>query len=229
MIILTEPTPNPEALKFIPQAKLIPAGSWSFERTGFQPDRSPLARRIFAAAEVRRVYVAPDFLTATRDAEGPHWDRLRYLVIAAIADHIESGEPAVTEAPPEEPQDEGIEADIRQVLELGVRPGVAKDGGEVLFDRFDAETGVLWIRMQGACGGCPSSRQTLKGGIERIVRRYVPEVLSVQETPSASPQPGPAAKVARWMAQLGESGGEGARTVFSYRGREARRRSPSEA
>jgi Fe-S cluster biogenesis protein NfuA len=219
VFIATEPTPNPEALKFIPHVTLAEAGSWSFERAGFAPGRSALAARIFEIAGVRRVYVATDFLTVTREPDGPEWSDLRYPVIAAIADHLQSGEPAVAEAPPAESEDEGVEGEIRQVLGLHVRPGVARDGGEVVFDRFDPSSGVLWIRMQGACGGCPSARLTLKAGVERIVRRYVPEVTAVEETPSEPSGGGLSAKVGDWMKRLGEAKGQGGRTLFSHGGR----------
>lgn len=228
MFILTELTPNPEALKFIPHSRLTDGASWSFERAGFRAERSPLAARLFGLDGVRRIYVAADFLTITRDPGGPGWDRLRREAIQAIADHLESGEPAVTEAAPSEAAaaDE-IEAEIRQVLGLHVRPGVARDGGEVLFERFEQDTGVLWIRMQGACGGCPSARLTLKAGVERIVRRYVPEVMSVQEVPTEPVAGAAATRIGRWLKAAGEGAGRGVRTVFTHSGRELSSRPPN--
>jgi Fe-S cluster biogenesis protein NfuA len=148
-------------------------------------------------------------------------------VIAAIADHAESGAAAVT-ATTSDPSlpDDALEAEIREVLGRHVRPGVARDGGDVLFDRFEPEGGALWIRMQGACGGCPSARLTLKSGVERIVRRYVPEVLRVEETP-----PDQAAKpsqLRRWMAGSPASIDARARTVFTHSGQEIRRPADAE-
>ena len=229
MFILTESTPNPEALKFVPHADLTDGRSWSFDRADFDEPASPLAARIFALPGVARVFIAGDFVTVTRAPDGPAWSALRFPVIAAVADHLEAGAPAVAASAKDEalPEDE-IEADIRQVLGLHVRPTVARDGGEILFDRFDRDTGVLWIRMQGACGGCPSARLTLKSGVEKLVRRYVPEVLSVQESPPEAPaDPGPdsaPSKVRRWIEGFrGKGASAPARPVFTHSGRRIER------
>ncbi|RAK53833.1 NifU family protein [Phenylobacterium soli] len=228
MLVLTEQTPNPDALKFIPElapgARLTEGATYALARSGFDAARSTLAAALFGLAGVERVFVAPGFVTVTRAAAGPPWSALRYAVIAAIAEHLASGAPAIADdSPPvEDAGQDPIEEEIRQVLGLHVRPGVARDGGDVLFERFDADTGVLWIRMQGACGGCPSSRLTLKSGIEQIVRRYVPEVARVEEIGGA-PAPAGASRLRRWIEGFGGRGA-GARPVFTHGGREIPRR-----
>lgn len=224
MFILTEATPNPEALKFIPHARLTDGDTFSFERDGFDAARSALAVRLFELEGVRRVFIAPDFLTISREPGGPGWDRLRPQAITALADHLVSGEAAVAEAGDEaaragEDVDE-VEEDIRQVLGLLVGPGVASHGGEVLFDRFDAGTGVLWIRMRGACGGCPSSRLTLKASVERLVRSHVPEVLRVEETREQAPRPSVADMLKRSVEAFAGRGEPRPRTLFTHAGRE---------
>lgn len=221
MLILTERTPNPEALKFITPEPLVAGDGWAFERAGFEAAQSPLASRIFAVAGVARVFVGPDFLTVSRAPHAGAWSELKYQVIAAIADHLESGEPAVAATAAPGPVDELAE-EIRQVLGRHVRPGVARDGGDVIFHRFDPDAGVLWIRMQGACGGCPSARSTLKANIEVVVRRYVPEVLRVEEVDAgAGPEPA-GARLRRWAQALGGSGGARPRTVFTHSDRRFR-------
>ena len=226
MFVLTEPTPNPEAIKFIPDARLTDGASWSFEREAFEAVRAPLAARLFALEGVRRVFIAPDFVTVTRASGGPGWSALRYPVIGAIADHLQSGEPAVAsrgdEATPSDGED-ALEGEIRQVLSLYVRPGLARDGGDVVIDRFERETGVLWIRMQGACGGCPSARLTLKAGVETIMRRYVPEVLRVEETAAPAAAPGAPSPLRRWISSFGNHGRGKVRTVFTHAGRRIER------
>lgn len=218
MFIVTERTPNPDAMKFVPHLRLTEGATWWFERSGFDPALSPLAAALFAIAGVQRVFIAPDFVTLTREAAGPGWDELRYAVIAALADHLESGAPIVlAEAKPSAPADE-IEDEIREVLGRHVRPGVARDGGDVLFDRFDADSGVLWIRLQGACGGCPSARQTLKAGVERLVRRYVPEVVRVEEASAELTAEPPGLRLKRWAEQLGQPVGARPATVFTRSG-----------
>jgi Fe-S cluster biogenesis protein NfuA len=111
-------------------------------------------------------------------------------------------------------------AEIRQVLAVHVRPGVAQDGGDVVFERFDPDSGVVWLKLEGACGGCPSSRMTLKAGIEQLLRRYVPEVARVEQVaPEREAAPPP--RWASWAAGVGAR--VGARTVFTHHGRELKR------
>lgn len=181
MLILFEKTPNPDALKFRPHGRLTDGRTWSYRRGDAGADGSPLASRLFELGGVRGVLIAPDHVTVTRDPAGAPWGDLRGPVVATLAEHLASGQPAVTDLGDPSVATDQIEAEIRQVLGLHVRPGAARDGGDIVFERFDAATGVLWIRMEGACGGCPSSRTTLKAGVERIVRRFVPEVLGVEE------------------------------------------------
>jgi Fe-S cluster biogenesis protein NfuA len=218
VFILTEQTPNPDALKFVPDAALT-AGERRWFSTG---EGSPLAGRLFALAGVQRVFIAPDFVTVTRSPDGPAWSELRYPAIAAIADHFASGEPAISGAENgagEAVDEDEVVADIRQVLALHVRPGVARDGGDVVFERFDLETGVVWLKLEGACGGCPSSRMTLKAGIERLLRRYVPEVTRVEQV---APEPG-ASSPPRWANWGTAKAGAKARTLFTQAGRELKR------
>jgi Fe-S cluster biogenesis protein NfuA len=225
MFVLTEATPNPDALKFVPHVKLTAgAGRW-FEPDGFAPEAAPLAARLFGLRGVRKVFIAADFITVTRAAGGPGWPELRYPVIAAIAEHLGAGLPVMAEtaAPgPEADEADDVVAEILQVLGRHVRPGVARDGGDVVLDSFDPATGVVRVRLQGACGGCPSSRLTLKAGIEQVLRRYVPEVTRVEEAAAPEPAEPPAA---RWKA-LARAAGEGAgrvRTLFTHAGREVRK------
>jgi Fe-S cluster biogenesis protein NfuA len=222
VFIVSEQTPNPDAMKFVPHVQLTDGAAFAFTRTGFDPSRSPLAARLFALADIVGVYVAPEFVTVTRSPTGRPWPALRLAAIAAIADHLESGAEAVSgeavgdaAAAPTTATEEDIESEIRSVLHLWVKPGVARDGGDILFDRFDAATGVLWIRMQGACGGCPSSRLTLKAGVERIVRRYVPEVLGVEETVDVATAPA-RSRLESWLASLPARSGPEKRPIFTY-------------
>lgn len=221
MIVLTEPTPNPDALKFLPDRGLT-AGARRWFASG---EGSALAARLFAVEGVSRVFIAPDFVTVTRASDGPPWSELRYAAIAAIADHIASGEPAIEEGAGADAviAEEEVVADIRRVLADHVRPGVARDGGDVVFERFEAATGVVWVKLEGACGGCPSSRMTLKAGIEQMLRRYVPEVMAVEQVPP-EPAPGSPPRWASWAMSAGATSLTGARTLFTHAGRELKRR-----
>lgn len=221
MFILTEQTPNPDALKFIPHVTLT-AGARRWFASG---EGSPLAARLFAIPGVQRVFIAADFVTVTRAPEGPAWVELRYPAIAAIADHLASGEAAIPDArsgPPDGVDDEDdVAIDIRQVLAAHVRPGVARDGGDVVFERFDPDTGVVWLKLEGACGGCPSSRMTLKAGIEQLLRRYVPEVVCVEQSVAEATERPP--RWSTWLKSGAAQSTGGARTIFTRGGREVNR------
>ena len=218
MFILTEQTPNPDALKFIPQQALTSGAVGAFRRDSERPCRSPLADRMFALDGVIGVFITAEFLTLTRAPDGPPWSQLRYQALAALADHIASCEPALIPAVAETAiSDDDIEDEIRTVLGLYVSPGVARDGGDVVFDHFDHSAGVLWIEMRGACGGCPSSQLTLKATIEALVRRYVPEVRRVEEI-AAPPQTAPI-HAKSWAERLAGAKGPGVRPLFTRNGR----------
>lgn len=217
MLILAERTPNPDALKFLPQMRLTDGRGWSFTRGGEDLTISPLAEALFGLASIARVHVGEDFVTVTRAPDGESWTTLRIQVVAVIADVLGEGRPAVR--PPEDAGSaaDDLEAEIRDVLARHVRPGVARDGGDIVFDRLDADTGVLWVRMEGACGGCPSSRRTLKEAVEQIVRRYVPEVTAVAEAEPAGATRPPAWK--RWFGGDAPGARVPARPVFRHNGR----------
>ena len=100
-------------------------------------------------------------------------------------DHFVSGAPLLrdgsTAAVSAAGEDTEIVLEIKQLLDSRVRPAVAQDGGDILFDAFDEATGVLTLRMRGACAGCPSSTATLKSGVEQMMKHYIPEVTSVEQ------------------------------------------------
>ena len=186
MFIQTEATPNPQVLKFLPGRELLPGGSREFVSLD-EADASPLARALFAIPGVTRVYFGDEFLTVTKDRERD-WAHLKAPILAEIMDHFTSGAPLIegAEAAPDEEVYEGevaeIVAEIKDLIDTRIRPAVAQDGGDILFSRFEAATGVVWLNMRGACAGCPSSAATLKAGVENLLRHYVPEVTRVEQT-----------------------------------------------
>ncbi|WP_188643596.1 NifU family protein [Tsuneonella deserti] len=94
-----------------------------------------------------------------------------------------------------------VERHIEEVLDRYVRHLLAKDGGEAALVRFDAAEGTAWVRMGGACGGCPSGTTTLKRTIEQTVVRWVPEVKRVHAVADAgTPMEDPKARFRRWVA-----------------------------
>jgi Fe-S cluster biogenesis protein NfuA len=189
MFIQTEATPNPEVLKFLPGREVMGEGSRDF-REAEAAKASPLAAELFAIEGVTRVFFGADFLTVGKS--GDHdWAHLKAPILAAIMDHFTSGQPlfagaddAATGHDDEvyEGETAQIVAEIKDLLDTRIRPAVAQDGGDILFSRFDEQTGVVWLNMRGACSGCPSSTATLKAGVENMLKHYVPEVTRVEQS-----------------------------------------------
>ncbi|MBE2277444.1 MAG: NifU family protein [Rhodobacteraceae bacterium] len=182
MFIQTESTPNPATLKFLPGQTVLAAGTADFP-SAEAAAASPLATRIFAAGGVGAVFLGTDFVTVTK-AEDVEWPHIKPQILGAIMEHYQSGAPALTgEAGPGHAgnfaeEDGDIVRQIKELLDTRVRPAVAQDGGDITFHGFDR--GVVYLHMQGACAGCPSSTLTLKMGIENLLRHYIPEVTEVR-------------------------------------------------
>jgi Fe-S cluster biogenesis protein NfuA len=180
MFIQTEQTPNPATLKFLPGCAVMNSGTANFTDPAAAAARSPLAERLFALPDVGGVFLGGDFITVTKAGESD-WFQLKPAVLAAIMEHFTAGLPIVTgsgETAAEEPEDNEVVAQIKELLETRVRPAVAQDGGDIIFEDF--EDGIVYLHMQGSCSGCPSSTATLKAGIENMLRHYIPEVLEVR-------------------------------------------------
>ena len=182
MFIQTEPTPNPNVLKFLPGRDV--ADSPTDFVNAEEAAASPLAETLFQLEGVTGVFFGYDYVSVTREAQGPEWATLKAPILAAVMDHFVSGAPLMrgpAAAGQSSADDTEIVAEIKQLLDSRVRPAVAQDGGDILFDAFDEETGVLTLRMRGACAGCPSSTATLKAGVEQMMKHYIPEVTSVEQ------------------------------------------------
>ncbi|HSI01370.1 MAG TPA: NifU family protein [Reyranella sp.] len=180
MFIQTEQTPNPSTLKFLPGRVVMEKGTLDFADSG-TAHASPLARRLFAVEGVERVFFGADFVTVTK-APDKDWQVLKPSILGGIMEHYTSGEPIVaadSQAGGEAAADDDeVVAQIKELLETRVRPAVAQDGGDIVFQDF--RDGVVYLHMQGSCSGCPSSTATLKMGIENLLKHYVPEVVEVQ-------------------------------------------------
>ncbi len=178
MFIQTEATPNPQVLKFLPGRELLPGGSREFASAD-EAAASPLARALFALCGVTRVYFGDDFLTVSKLPD-VDWAYLKAPILAEIMDHFTSGAPliegeaAVADEEIYEGETAQVVAEIRDLIDTRIRPAVAQDGGDILFSRFEPDTGVVYLNMRGACSGCPSSAATLKAGVENLLRHYVP-------------------------------------------------------
>ncbi len=191
MFIETETTPNPASLKFLPGRTVMQTGTREFASPE-AAEASPLAQAIFDTGEVVNVFFGWDFVTVTA-APGSSWSALKPQVVATLLDHFVSEAPLFVggsangfsvpgedDAPVVEDREEDAEiiASINELLETRVRPAVAGDGGDIAYRGF--ADGVVYLALQGACSGCPSSTATLKHGIESLLKHYVPEVVEVR-------------------------------------------------
>jgi Fe-S cluster biogenesis protein NfuA len=190
MYIETETTPNPSTLKFLPGQAVMDAGTRDFVSPE-AAEASPLASAIFDTGEVTNVLFGRDFV-AVSAAPGADWGLLKPQIVAILLDHFISqaplfhaGSAGAIRVPPEDdlagddnPADADIVSQIKELLETRIRPAVAGDGGDIQYRGF--RDGVVYLTMQGACSGCPSSTATLKHGIEGLLKHYVPEVSEVR-------------------------------------------------
>lgn len=193
MLIETEATPNPASLKFLPGRAVMGASGTREFTSPEAAEASPLAQALFDTGEVTGVFFGADFVTVTA-APGVEWRELKPSVLGVLLDHFVSEAPLFTPASAggivvpaeddgemlvqEDPADADIVAQINELLETRVRPAVAGDGGDIRYRGF--KDGVVYLAMQGACSGCPSSTATLKHGIEGLLKHYVPEVTEVR-------------------------------------------------
>lgn len=193
MFIETETTPNPATLKFLPGQEVMASGTRDFASED-EAAASPLAEALFSLGDVTGVFFGRDFVSVTA-GPGSDWNQLKPQVVSILLDHFVSDAPLFAQGtaagisvPAEDdgadetwgddPADADVVAQIKDLIETRVRPAVANDGGDIVYRGF--REGVVYLTMQGACSGCPSSSATLKQGIEGLLKHYVPEVTEVR-------------------------------------------------
>ncbi|KAG8390768.1 hypothetical protein BUALT_Bualt01G0117800 [Buddleja alternifolia] len=186
MFIQTQSTPNPASLMFHPGKPVMESGSADFPNARSAMS-SPLAKNLFGIDGITRVFFGSDFVTVTK-SEDTSWDFLKPEIFAAIMDFYSSGQPLILDSTTAASMDTAIQEDdsetvamIKELLETRIRPAVQDDGGDIEYVGFDTESGIVKLKMQGACSGCPSSSVTLKSGIENMLMHYVPEVKGVEQ------------------------------------------------
>lgn len=181
MFIQTESTPNPSTVKFIPGVAVMTSGVAEFENRE-EGKRSPLAERIFEIRGVQSIFFGRDFVSVTK-SDMVEWSAIKAPILAAVMQHFTMGEPRFYGEENAGAKDDTlldeISKQIKELIDTRVRPAVAQDGGDIVFEKF--EQGIVFLKMRGACAGCPSSTVTLKNGVENMLRHYVPEVLEVRQ------------------------------------------------
>lgn len=193
IFIQTENTPNADALKFLPNHRVLPEGiSQTFieylnpRSTLAPPYPSPLAQSLMNVDGVTSVFYGADFITVTKSADA-NWAHVKPEIFSLITEAISSGAPLVNLAEKKEGSSvrEGEEEDslaydendsevvgmIKELLETRIRPAIQEDGGDIDFRGF--EDGNVLLKLRGACRTCDSSTVTLKNGIEGMLMHYV--------------------------------------------------------
>ena len=177
MFVQTENTPNPNSLKFLPGKTVSNQGS--FEITSKDETNNELVRNLLSVNGVEGIFLGKDFISINK-YDDVSWDEINHIVISLINDFYSSGkEYVINKSLNEDKKDlKEIEKKIIQILDQKIRPAVAKDGGDIKFKDF--ENGVVRVQLQGSCSGCPSSKMTLKQGVENLLCHYIPEIKQVE-------------------------------------------------
>lgn len=180
--IYLESNPNPNSLKFVVNEMLVPEGkSYDFPDT-VSAQNAPLALELFTYPFVERVFYMSNFITVTKKEE-IDWIEIQDIIKKHILDFLEAGR-FIYEEPAEEVSAEGKEESeeikkIKTILDEYIRPAVEMDGGAIVFQSF--QDGIVKVKLQGSCSGCPSSTLTLKSGIENLFKRMMPEEVKAVE------------------------------------------------
>ena len=176
MFVQTEITPNPNSLKFLPGKKVSNSGP--YEITNKDNIKNQLVRNILSVNGVDSIFLGKDFISVNKNNDA-QWEDIKHIVISLINDFYADGKNfVIDENIKEEASDlNEIEEKIVKILEQKIRPAVAKDGGDIKFEEF--KDGVVKVKLQGSCSGCPSSTMTLKQGVQNLLCHYLPEVKEV--------------------------------------------------
>ena len=188
MFIQTEETLDASELRFIPGVPVLDSGSLSFAR-GSDVSHSPLVERIFEIDEIHRADLNKDSITLAK-SDGQEWLLLKPAILGIIMDHFMSERPVVLDEETESPQDpadsaagnnDGLIGEIEELLETRIRPVAQDQGGDIIFHGF--EEGRVMLEFQGGASA-------LQGGIQTMLRHYIPEIEEVVNHLDMIPKPG---------------------------------------
>jgi len=174
-----ERTPNPNSIKWVLGRPVAPGVTSAHFAARPEPEVSPLAHRLFGVEGVAAVFFAANFVTVTK-RDDVEWTDIAQPIVDAIKACIGDGASALGPAYLERTSesDSDLVGRIQRILDDEIRPAVARDGGDIVFAGF--RDGVVEVYLQGSCSGCPSSKATLKLGIEARLREAIPEVHAVE-------------------------------------------------
>ncbi len=177
MFVQTEITPNPNSLKFLP-SKIV-SNNGSLEINNKNETNNDLLKDLLSVDGVESIFLGKDFISINKYDE-KSWDDIKHIVISLINDFYSNGNDCVIDKDLNENLSnlKDIEKKIIKILDQKIRPAVAKDGGDIKFKEF--KNGIVSVKLQGSCSGCPSSTMTLKQGVQNLLCHYIPEVKEVK-------------------------------------------------
>lgn len=194
MFISSQETPNPSTLKFMVEDQIIlPSGTIEFKNQKQASNQSPLALQLFEIKGIKSILFGHDFIAITKKDQ-IEWSEIKTEIQATIMDFFVNQNPILFSSKDQELKNQNsnqettiktnddesdIVKQIKELIEIKVRPSVAMDGGDIVFHSF--EKGIVYLVLKGSCSGCPSSTITLKNGIENMLKHYIPEVESVEQ------------------------------------------------
>ena len=180
-MILTDPTPNPNSIKFISEKVISAVGTEEFQKKELSKIENNFVKEILGFKGVELVLLSKNFLSVKKNSEVT-WDILKPMVISHINDYFQKNSQPVLNKKVENETSDLDTGDtvkkIKEVLDSKIRPAVARDGGDIKFKSFN--NGIVKVELQGSCSGCPSSLMTLKQGVQNLLCHYVEEVKSVE-------------------------------------------------
>tara|TARA_Y100000768_G_C23602960_1_gene506912 strand:- start:3 stop:545 length:543 start_codon:yes stop_codon:yes gene_type:complete len=177
MFVQIQNTPNPNSLKFLPEKKV--SNEMPFEISDKKDTDNELIRNILSINGVTSIFIGSDFISVNKD-EKINWEDLKHIIISFINEYYSSGKNIVIDKNENNNEKEDwneIERQIIKILETKIRPAVARDGGDIKFQEY--KDGVVKVKLEGSCSGCPSSTMTLKMGVQNLLKHYIPEVKEV--------------------------------------------------
>ena len=180
-MIQTEPTPNPDSLKFLSEKTISVSGTEEFQKEQKNDVQIPFIKELLEFEGVELILLSEKFISVKKSKE-VSWNQLKPMVISHLNDYFEkNNEPILNNEKKESDKTNDSDETVNKIIEVldtKIRPAVARDGGDIKFVSF--ENGVVKVQLQGSCSGCPSSLMTLKQGVQNLLKHYVKEVNTVE-------------------------------------------------
>lgn len=195
LFIQTAETPNEHALKFLPSMNILRENETREFLSGREAACSPLVVKLFGIDDVKSVMLGSNFITIEKHAHGEDWSLLKPDIFSILTESLSSGVPVINqeEALSDDialsEEDDEVVSMIKELIFTRIRPAIQDDGGDIEFDSFEEDTGVVYLKLKGACRSCDSSSVTLKNGIESMLKYYIEEVQEVRQLEAADAQP----------------------------------------